>query len=66
MRVENSFLNIESKQSKNSSLNTQGDFQKVLDDSNPLIKKSRQCVCSKYNWRNGRGFFCECVYVSCC
>lgn len=39
MRVENSFLNIESKQSKNSSLNTQGDFQKVLDDSNPLIKK---------------------------
>lgn len=39
MRVENSFLNIESKQSKNSSLNTQGDFQKILDDSNPLIKK---------------------------
>lgn len=39
MRVENSFLNIEYKQSKNSSLNTQGDFQKVLDDSNPLIKK---------------------------
>ncbi|ARR02793.1 hypothetical protein CVIC8964_1407 [Campylobacter vicugnae] len=66
MRVENSFLNIESKQSKNSSLNTQGDFQKVLDDSNPLIKKVGNAYALNTTGGMEEAFFCEYVYVGCC